>query len=66
MEVKYKNILRGIGLFKDKNGNTRTICEICSKLSIMTVERRRSGVFIVNFERISYIFLAFPLLALNR
>ena len=66
MEVKYKNVLRGIGLFKDKNGNTRTICEICSKLSIMTVERRRSGVFIVNFERISYIFLAFPLLALNR
>ena len=66
MEVKYKNILRGIGLFKDKNGNNRTICEICSKLSIMTVERRRSGVFIVNFERISYIFLAFPLLALNR
>ena len=32
----------------------------------MTVERRRSGVFIVNFERISYIFLAFSLLALNR
>ena len=25
----------------------------------MTVEQRRSGVFIINFERISYIFLAF-------
>ena len=35
------------------------MCEICSKLAIMTPEQRhcrRSGVFIVNFEQISYPF----------
>ena len=45
----------GIYLFKVNNGNTRTMFEICSKLTIKTPERRqlrRSGVFIVNFEQI--------------
>ena len=40
-------------MFKVNNRNTRTRCEICSKLTIKTPERhhwRRSGVFIVNFE----------------
>ena len=40
-----------IYLFKVNNRNTRTRCEICSKLTIKTPERR-SGVFIVNFENI--------------
>ena len=43
-------------------------CEICSKITIKTPERsqsRRSGVFIVNFEHISHLFLAFLLLTLN-
>ena len=34
------------------------MCEICSKSTIKTPERRewrRSGVFIVNFEQISHI-----------
>ena len=38
------------------NWNTRKRCEICSKLTIKTPERRqwrRSDVFIVNFEYIS-------------
>ena len=42
--------------------NTRTRCEICSKLTIKTPERRqwrRSGVFIVNFEHISHLVLVF-------
>ena len=42
-------------MFKVSNRNTRTKCEICSKLTIKTPERRdwrRSGVFIVNFEHI--------------
>ena len=42
-------------MFKVNNRNTRTRCEICSKLTLKTVERRhwrRSGVFIVNFEQI--------------
>ena len=37
----------GIYLLKVNKRNTRTRCEICSKLT-----RRRSGVFIVNFEHI--------------
>ena len=40
-------------LLKVNNRNTRTRCEICSKLAIKTPERhhwRRSGVFIGNFE----------------
>ena len=31
------------------------MCEICSKLTITTPERPRSGVFIFNFEQVSYI-----------
>ena len=44
-------------MFKVNNRNTRTRCEICSKLTIKTPERRqwrRSGFFIVNFEHISH------------
>ena len=33
------NIPAGIYLFKVNNGNTRTICEICSKLTTKTTER---------------------------
>ena len=55
-------------MFKVNNRNTRTRCEICSKLTIKTPERRhwrRSGVFIVNFEHISHLVLVFLLLTLN-
>ena len=48
--------------------NTRQRCKICSNLTIKTSERRqrrRSGVFIVNFELISHLFLVFLLLTLN-
>ena len=48
-----------IYLFKVNNKNTRKRCEINSKLTIKTPERRqwrRLGVFIVNFEHISYFF----------
>ena len=44
----------GIYLVKVNYRNTRK-CEICSKLTIKTLERpqwRRSGAFIVNFEHI--------------
>ena len=33
--------------------------EICSKLTIITTHRRRSGVFILNFERILSVFSVF-------
>ena len=57
-----------IYLFKVKNGDSRTICEICSKLIIKITERRywpHPGVFIFNFEQISQINQLFPLLSLN-
>ena len=56
-------------MFKVNNRNARTRCEICSKLTIKTPERRhwrRSDVFIVNFEHISHLVLVFLLLTLNR
>ena len=58
-----------IYLYKINNRNTRKRCEICSKLTIKTPERRqwrRSGVFIVNFEHILHLILVFLLLALNK
>ena len=55
-------------MFKVKNRNTRTRCEICSKLTIKIPERRhwrRSGIFIVNFEHILHFVLVFLLLTLT-
>ena len=58
----------GNGMFKFNNRNTRTRCEICSKLTIKTPERRHwrlishlpvsyftpcSSVSIVNFEKVN-------------
>ena len=56
-------------MFKVNDRNTRSKCEICSKLTIKTPERshsRRSGVFIVNSEHISHLVLVFLLLTLSR
>ena len=39
-------------LFKVNNRNTRTRCEICSKLTVKTPERR-SSVSIVDFEQVN-------------
>ena len=55
-------------LFKVNNGNTRTMCEIYSKLTKKTPKRRqwrRSGIFVVNFEQISHIVLVLPFLTLK-
>ena len=43
----------GIYLFMANNGNTRTMCETCSKLIIETPERRHYdfGASIVDFEQ---------------
>ena len=57
-----------IYLLKVENKNTRTRCEICSKLTIKTPERhhlRCSGALIVNFEHISHLVLVFLSLNLN-
>ena len=56
----------GIYLLKVNNKNTKTRCEICSKLTIKTLRHwRHSGVFVVNFEHISHLALVFLLLTLN-
>ena len=55
-------------MFKVHNRNARTRCEISSKLTIKTPQRRHwrcSGVFIVNSEHISHLFLVFLLLNLS-
>ena len=64
-----RNYPAGIYLFKVDNRNTRTMYEVCSKLTIKTPERRHwclSGIFIVNFEQISHIVLKYLLLTLNK
>ena len=55
-------------MFKVNNRNTRRSCEICSRLKIKTPQRRRrrSGIFIVNFELILQLALVFLLLTLSR
>ena len=55
-------------MLKVNNRNTRTMCEISSKLTIKTPERRhwrRLGVFI-NFEHIWHLVLVFLLSTLSR
>ena len=67
--LKFRLLSIGNHMFKVNNRNTRTRCEICSKLTIKTPERpywRRAVVFIVNFEHISNIALVFLLLTLSR
>ena len=52
-------------MLKVNNEITRKRCEICSKLTIKTPERCQRcspGVFIVNYENISHLFLVFLLL----
>ena len=58
--MRLKKVPTGIYLSKVNYENTRTMCETCSKLTIKT------PAFIVNFEQISNIVLAFLLLTLNK
>ena len=48
----YLNVAAGIYLLKVNNRNTRRRCEICSKLTKKTPERRQWRVSIVNFEHV--------------
>ena len=55
-------------MLKVNKRNARTRCEICSKLTIKTPDRRqwrRSGVFIFKFEHILNLVLVFLLLTLS-
>ena len=56
-------------MFKVNNRNTRTRCEICSKLTIKTPEQRqwrRFGAYIVNFKHILHLALVFLLSTLSK
>ena len=64
--TKKSAYLGNIYLFKVSNRSTRKKCEICPKLTIKTLERRQSGVFIVNFEYTLHLFLVFLLLTLSK
>ena len=57
-----------IYLFKVNNRNSRKGCQICEKVIIKTPERRQlhPGIFIVNFEHISHLFLVFQLVTLDK
>ena len=58
----------GIYLLKINNRNTRTMCEISSKLTIKTPERcnwRCSSVFIVKFKHISHLVLGSSVSTVN-
>ena len=58
----------GIFLLKVNNRNTMKRCDICSNLTMKTPEQHyclRSGIFIVNFEHISYLVQVLLLLNLN-
>ena len=71
MRLVRKQIATSAGkyMFRFNNRNTRTSCEISSKLKIKTPRRCywcRSGVFIVNFENISHLVLIFLLLTLSK
>ena len=69
MFILHYNLPTNIYLFKVSYRNTRKRYKTCSKLTIKTSEQhqwRRSGVFIVNFEHISHLFLVLLLLTLNR
>ena len=65
LTIKTPECRHYIHLFKGNNRNTGKRCVICSKLTMKTAERRYwccTGVFIVNIERISHLFLVFLLL----
>ena len=72
MRIVWKFVLQAFSQaksFKVNNGNTRKMYEVYSKLNIKTQERRQlrcSGVFVVNFENIPYLFLVFLLLTLSK
>ena len=68
-KVNNKDSRKKSYLLKVNNKNTRKRCEIYSKLARKTPERRQGRLavfFIIKFEHISYLFLVFILLTLNK
>ena len=68
-KLYYTNHSANIYLFKVNDRNITKRCKIYLKLTVKTPEQRRwslSGVFIVDFEHVSHLFLQFILLTLNK
>ena len=68
-EVQQDKKPAGNYMLKVNNRNSRTRCEICSKLILKIPERHQrchSGIFIVSFEHILHLALLFLLLNLSR
>ena len=68
MKITPNSIPAGNYMFKVKNRNTRTRCEICSKLTRKAPKRRqrRSHALFVNYEHISHLVLVLLLSTLSR
>ena len=67
-KVNFNTSASGIYLFNANNGRTRGTCEFCPKLTIKSSKLRQwlcFGVFNINFEQISHIYLLLPL-SLNK
>ena len=63
--ITQEKVPREAFTYSKSNLETLKKCEICSKLIIKTPEQI-STVFIVNFGHISYLFLVFLLITLNK
>ena len=64
-QIAITNLRPRFYLLKVNDGNSRGICETCSKLTIKGKERNhwhRSSVFIVKFFKKSYILLVFQII----
>ena len=62
----FNTFLVGINMFKVKKKNTGTMCEICSKLTIKTPERRQFAISIFNSEHVLHLALVVLKLTLNK
>ena len=62
----FNTFLVGINMFKVKKKNTGTMCEICSKLTIKTPERRQFAISIFNPEHVLHLVLVLLKLTLNK
>ena len=54
--LRHSNNPAGMYLFKVNSGNNKTICKICSKLTIKTLERCQGSLWafsIIDFERVN-------------
>ena len=66
LTFNFNTLLVGISMFKVKKKNTGIRCEICSKLTIKTPERRQFAISIFNSEHVLHLVLVVLKLTLNK